>query len=171
MLGAEPWVPNPRNLDREQIAAALWSGQHTPGGSSGGASASTAAGIAPIAQGSDTLGSIRYPAYCTGLVGLRPSFGRVPVYRSTARTEPPISHQLMTTPGPLTRSVRDARLALEATARRDPRDPWWVPAPLTGPQPTTPLKVAVSTDPAGVGVHPTVRAAIHRAADALERAG
>jgi amidase len=123
MLGAEPWVPNPRNLDREQIAAALWSGQHTPGGSSGGASASTAAGIAPIAQGSDTLGSIRYPAYCTGLVGLRPSFGRVPVYRSTARTEPPISHQLMTTPGPLTRSVRDARLALEVMARRDLRDP------------------------------------------------
>jgi len=148
-----------------------WSRQHTPGGSSGGASASTAAGVAPIAQGSDMIGSIRYPAYCTGLVGLRPSFGRVPVYRATAEVEPSMSSQLMTVPGPLTRTVRDARLALEAMARGDLRDPWWVPAPLIGPPVSRPIRVAVSIDPAGVGVHPSVRAAIGQAAEALARAG
>ncbi len=148
-----------------------WSRAHTPGGSSGGASAGTAAGISPIALGSDMIGSIRYPAYCTGVVGLRPSFGRVPSFRSTARTEPPMASQLMAVPGPLTRTVRDARLALGVLARRDPRDPWWVPAPLTGPPVHGPTRVAVSVDPAGVGVHPTVRAAVLRAAEALEAAG
>ena len=54
-----------------------WSRDHTPGGSSGGASAAVAAGIGPIGHGNDLGGSIRYPAYCTGLYGLRPSFGRV----------------------------------------------------------------------------------------------
>jgi len=148
-----------------------WSRDYTPGGSSGGASASTAAGIAPIGQGSDMIGSIRYPAYCTGLVGLRPSFGRVPVYRVTAVVEPPMSHQLMVTPGPLTRRVRDARIALDVMSRGDLRDPWWAPAPLTGRPPNRPIRVAVSIDPAGVGVHPSVRAAILQAAAALERAG
>ena len=57
-----------------------WSRAHTPGGSSGGASASVAAGITPLAHGNDIAGSVRYPAYCTGLAGLRPSFGRVPAY-------------------------------------------------------------------------------------------
>ncbi|MCS5717678.1 amidase family protein [Herbiconiux sp. CPCC 205763] len=68
-----------------------WSPKHTPGGSSGGAAAATAAGIAPIGQGSDTMGSIRYPAYCTGIFGLRPSFGRVPAHNPTDLRELPLS--------------------------------------------------------------------------------
>ena len=56
---------------------------HTPGGSSGGASSSVAAGITPLAHGNDIAGSVRYPAYCCGLAGLRPSFGRVPAYNPT----------------------------------------------------------------------------------------
>ena len=55
-----------------------WSRDHTPGGSSGGASSAVAAGMGAIAHGNDLAGSVRYPAYCTGVCGLRPSFGRVP---------------------------------------------------------------------------------------------
>ena len=148
-----------------------WSAAHTPGGSSGGASASTAVGIAPLAQATDMIGSIRYPAFCTGLVGLRPSFGRIPVYRATAEVEPSMSAQLMSVSGPITRTVRDARLALEVMSRRDPRDPWWVPAPLTGPAVERPIRVALSIDPAGVSAHSSVRTAIEQAAAALENAG
>ena len=109
-----------------------WSRGHTPGGSSGGASASVAAGITPLAHGNDIAGSVRYPAYCTGLAGLRPSFGRVPAYNPSGKAERTISAQLMSVQGPLARSVRDVRLGFEAMAQYDPRDPWWTPAPLTG---------------------------------------
>lgn len=148
-----------------------WSKDHTPGGSSGGASAATAAGVAPIAQGTDMIGSIRYPAYCTGLFGLRPSFGRVPRYNATAEAEPPLSSQIMATAGPLARTVRDIRLALEVLSGGDPRDPWWTPAPLEGPPVAMPIRVAMSIDPARIGVHPAVRAALAQAGKALEQAG
>ena len=61
----------------------------TPGGSSGGAAVSVATGMVPIGHGNDGGGSIRYPAYCTGTVGLRPSFGRVPSFNGTAAGERP----------------------------------------------------------------------------------
>lgn len=80
-----------------------WSAVHTPGGSSGGASASVAAGITPIAHGNDLAGSIRYPAYCTGIVGLRPSFGRVPAFNPSALVERSLSLQWMSVQGPLAR--------------------------------------------------------------------
>src|SRR5450755_1653306 len=63
-----------------------WSKTATPGGSSGGAASSVASGIVPLAHGTDIAGSIRFPAYCCGLAGIRPSFGRVP--RSTPRRPP-----------------------------------------------------------------------------------
>ena len=88
-----------------------WSEQHTPGGSSGGAASSVAAGITPLAHGNDIAGSIRYPAYACGLAGLRPSFGRVPAFNPSGGGERSMSSQLMSVQGPLARSVRDLRLA------------------------------------------------------------
>lgn len=151
-----------------------WSARHTPGGSSGGASSAVAAGMAPIAHGNDIAGSVRYPAYCCGLAGLRPSFGRIPAFNPSATAERGLSAQILSVQGPLARSVRDIRLALGAMAARDARDPWWVPAPLAGPPPARPIRVAVVTDPdalAGEPLHPTVAASLRQAAQWLADAG
>ena len=148
-----------------------WSAVHTPGGSSGGASASVAAGITPIAHGNDLAGSIRYPAYCTGIVGLRPSFGRVPAFNPSALAERSLSLQWMSVQGPLARRVADVRLALEVMAQGDFRDAWWIPAPMQWPSLGGPLRVALSIDPSATGVHPHVEAALHKAAAALSAAG
>ncbi|MGE0154689.1 MAG: amidase family protein [Reyranellaceae bacterium] len=145
----------------------------TPGGSSGGAAAAMAAGIGALAHGNDYGGSVRYPAYCCGLVGVRGTLGRVPAYNPTTAgmKERVISAQLMSVQGPLARSVADARLGLHAMAQRDPRDPWWVPAPLHGPALKRPIKVAMIADAFGDGVHPLVRAAIEQAGKWLHDAG
>jgi amidase len=128
-----------------------WRRGVTPGGSSGGASASVASGMVPLAHGNDIAGSVRYPAYCCGLAGLRPSFGRVPAFQPSQKAERPISAQLMSVQGPIARTVNDVRLGFAAMAARDPRDPWWVPVPLEGP----PLqrRVAVVRDAASLGGH------------------
>lgn len=148
-----------------------WDRDRTPGGSSGGASAAVAAGMGPIAHGNDLAGSVRFPAYCTGVYGLRPSFGRVPAWLPSAREERPPSTQLMSVQGPLARTVADVRLALQAMAARDVRDPWWVPAPLDGPAPARPIRVALSTTVPGVDVHPAVVAAVEQAGAWLAEAG
>ena len=151
-----------------------WSRAHTPGGSSGGAAASVAAGITPLAHGNDLAGSVRYPAYCTGLAGLRPSFGRVPAFNGTGKAERAISLQLMSVQGPLARTVRDVRLGFEAMAVGDARDPWWTPVPLTFPPATGRVRVAVVTDAADLGGRPLsapVAAAMQQAAAALADAG
>ena len=151
-----------------------WSETHTPGGSSGGAASSVAAGITPLAHGNDIAGSVRYPAYACGLAGLRPSFGRVPAFNPSAPSERSISSQLMSVQGPMARTVRDIRLALATMARRDVRDPWWVDAPLEGPPLPGPIRVAVVTEPdalAGQPLHPTVAQAMRQAADWLAEAG
>ncbi len=148
-----------------------WDKTRTPGGSSGGAAASVALGITPLAHGNDYGGSIRYPAYCCGLAGIRPTLGRVPAFNATAPDEPPISTQIFSVQGPLARRVRDVRLGLAAMSARDMRDPWWVPAPLRGPEPPRPIRVALTADPAGLGVDPSVADAVRRAGTALERAG
>jgi Asp-tRNA(Asn)/Glu-tRNA(Gln) amidotransferase A subunit family amidase len=93
-----------------------WSLDRTAGGSSGGAAAAVAAGLGPLAEGSDGAGSIRIPASFCGVVGFKPSFGRVPMYpRNGYHT---ISHH-----GPLARTVADAALMLSVMAGPDQRDP------------------------------------------------
>jgi amidase len=151
-----------------------WSAAHTPGGSSGGAAVAVAAGCAPIAHGNDIAGSIRFPALACGVVGLRPSFGRVPAFNPTAPAERSLTTQILSVQGPFARTVADVRLALAAMSARDPRDPWWVPAPLEGPIPAHPRRVAVVTEPEALGgerLHPTVVDALTRAAGWLADAG
>jgi Asp-tRNA(Asn)/Glu-tRNA(Gln) amidotransferase A subunit family amidase len=98
-----------------------WSLAHTAGGSSGGAAAAVAAGLGPLADGSDGAGSIRIPASCCGVVGLKPSFGRVPVYPRNGYES--ISHH-----GAIARTVADAALMLAVIAGPDARDPYGSPA-------------------------------------------
>lgn len=95
-----------------------WNLERTPGGSSGGAAAAVAAGLGPLAHGSDGAGSIRIPAALCGVFGLKPSFGRVPKW-PTADIWTARSHD-----GPITRTVADAALFLSAIAGSDPRDPF-----------------------------------------------
>src|SRR5574342_506053 len=123
------------------------------------------------AHGNDLGGSIRYPAYCCGVAGIRTTLGRVPAYNQSAADERPPALQLMSVQGPLARRVRDVRLGLQAMAARDPRDPWWSPAPLEGPPASRPIRVALSVDPAKQGVHPDVAAAVRAAGAALSEAG
>ena len=148
-----------------------WSRDHTPGGSSGGASAAVAAGMGAIAHGNDLAGSVRYPAYCTGVVGLRPSFGRVPAFLGSAKEERPLSMAMMSVQGPLARNVADLRLALQAMSAGDARDPWWVPAPLSGPALPRPLRVALSVNCHGTPADPAVVGAVRQAGAWLADAG
>jgi aspartyl-tRNA(Asn)/glutamyl-tRNA(Gln) amidotransferase subunit A len=94
-----------------------WRQDCHPGGSSGGSAAAVAAGLAFAATGSDTGASIRQPAACCGIVGIKPTFGRVSKFGAL-----PLSWS-QDHVGPLTRSVADAALLLQALAGHDPRDP------------------------------------------------
>jgi len=98
-----------------------WHLDRTPGGSSGGASAAVAAGLGPLAVGTDGGGSIRIPASCAGIVGFKASFGRIPLHPASAAWS--LSHA-----GPMTRTVADAALMLNACAGPDERDPNSLPA-------------------------------------------
>jgi amidase len=99
-----------------------WNPERTPGGSSGGAAAAVAAGLIPAAQGSDGGGSIRIPASCCGLFGLKPSRGRV-------SSAPFTTLEGLSTAGPITRTVADAAALLDVLAGYEPGDPWWAPPP------------------------------------------
>ncbi len=147
-----------------------WNLAHTPGGSSGGASALTAAGVAPINHGNDGGGSIRIPAAHTGLVGLKPHYGRIAAYR----TDSPFSD--VTAGGVLTRSVLDTALALNAMAGADPRD--WRSLPAEPRDYTVGLergvrgfKIGLSLDLGHVQADPEVRALVAAAAKRFEELG
>ncbi|QDM16173.1 amidase [Tardiphaga sp. vice352] len=140
----------------------------TPGGSSGGAAASVAAGIGHIAHGTDIAGSIRYPAYACGVHGLRPTLGRIAAYNA-ALPERIISGQITAMSGPLARTIADVRLGLEVMSQPDMRDPWWVPAPLDGP--VMPKRAAMVLRPDGLEITADVEAAVRDAGRRVQAAG
>ncbi len=98
-----------------------WDLTRTPGGSTGGGAAAVAAGLGPLALGSDGAGSIRIPASFCGLVGLKPTFGRVPMYPAAGGNE------LVAHVCPLARTVSDVALMMNAIARHDRRDAFALP--------------------------------------------
>jgi amidase len=147
-----------------------WNTELTPGGSSGGAAAALAAGLVPSAHATDGGGSIRIPASCCGLFGLKPSRGRV-------SSAPFGSFEGLSTAGPLTRSVEDAAHLLDVLAGYEPGDPWWAPPPerpfaeTTAESPPR-LRIAVtSTPPADVPVDPECVQAVASAAELLAELG
>ncbi len=147
-----------------------WDPGRIAGGSSGGAAAAVAAGLAPLAEGSDLAGSIRVPAGVCGVVGLKPSVGRVPRYPAlNAWTS--LSHV-----GPITRTVCDAALLLSVWAGPDERDPQSLPA--TGEdfvraadEGARGLRVAWSPDLGYAAVDPEVRRITEAAAKAFAALG
>jgi amidase len=146
-----------------------WDLGRTPGGSSGGAAAAVASGLAPIAQASDGGGSIRIPASCCGLVGLKPSRNRVP--NGLNRDEG------YGTDGVVSRSVADTAAVLDVIARPDPLawynappspEPWSRVAALPPPR----LRVHVMTDPpVPLPVDEACLVAVQRTAEALVELG
>ena len=102
-----------------------WHLDYTPGGSSGGAAAAVAAGLCAIAQGSDGGGSIRGPAFCCGLVGIKPSRGRVS-FAPVGDRQNGISVN-----GPIARTVADAAALLDVMSGYVTGDPYWLPTPET----------------------------------------
>ncbi|MGE5158408.1 MAG: amidase family protein [Gemmatimonas sp.] len=148
-----------------------WNAGITPGGSTGGGAAAVATGIGPLAHGSDRAGSIRYPAYCCGVCGLRPTIGRIPSFNATTPEDPSLTTQITHTQGPLARTVRDLRLGYVAMAVGDARDPWWMPVSTQDGPPVRPGPVALCLENPGVEIDPAVVIALRSAAGWLEDAG
>ena len=149
-----------------------WDLARTPGGSSGGAGAAVAAGMLPAAHGSDGGGSVRIPASCCGLFGMKPTRGRLP--------DGPYAGEGwagMASDGFLTRSVRDTAVLLDATAGADLGAPYWAP-PLAGSllaatmRPPPRLRIAfTTTSPSGAAIAPECRVAVEGAARLLAELG
>lgn len=148
-----------------------WDLARTSGGSSGGAAALVAAGGAALEIGSDTGGSIRLPAHCCGIAGLRPTPGRVP--RTGHAIGPGGPAEFLTSVGPLARRVEDLALALALLAGPDRRDPFIAPVPLRDPAAVSlaGLRVTLLADNGIARPDPAVAAAAHAAADVLAAAG
>jgi Asp-tRNA(Asn)/Glu-tRNA(Gln) amidotransferase A subunit family amidase len=142
------WTANPWSLNR------------TAGGSSGGEAAAIASGCSAGGVGSDGGGSIRVPAHCCGIAGLKPTPGRV----SAAGHYPEIAHPggLLGVAGPMARTVRDVRILFEVLAGYDPQDPFSTPVPLR--QATVePMRIGFWEQPC----HPAIEDAVSRAAEDL----
>jgi amidase len=148
-----------------------WNAEYTVGGSSGGDAAALAAGMTPLGLGNDIGGSLRNPAFCCGIASLKPSFGRIPDAESTTPQPPMLVAQLMAVQGPMARTVADLEIALAILAGPHPRDPFSYPAPLEGPAPAAPIRVAVVTDPPGGTTATAIRDGVRAGADALANAG
>jgi amidase len=127
--------------------------------------------MTPLGVGNDYGGSLRWPAQCCGITSLKPSRGRLAEASSTSPGDPTLTLQMFAVDGPMARRVEDLRVALKAMSGADARDPGWVPAPLEGPPPARPIRVAVTSDPGGSGVHPDVADGVRKAARALDDAG
>jgi amidase len=141
----------------------------TCGGSSGGAASAVAAGMCHVAQGSDVGGSIRFPAYCNGVIGLRPTMGRM----TTGGTNPNArgwTAANMATYGPIARTMQDLRAAYHTMLQPNWADPFWTPAPESFAHQHSSQKVALVIDDS-LGVDPIVRDTIRYTGKLLENAG
>lgn len=148
-----------------------WDRTRTPGASSGGEAVALATGMSPLGLGNDMLGSLRWPAQCCGICVLKPTLGRIPDAATAGLVDWPISVQLAAVPGPMARRIADLRAAFEVLAGPSWRDPWSVPAPLRGPAPAEPIRIALVVDPAGYGTARQVQEGVWKAARTLEDAG
>ena len=153
-------------------ARCVWDTARTAGGSSGGAAVAVADGLAPIAHGSDGGGSVRIPASANGLVGIKPSRGRV----SNGPLRDPIGD--LVTSGPLARTVADAAALLDVMSRAFPGDPFHTPAPATSfldAARRDPGRLRIGYFTHGIiteaPVHPEAQAAVDGAVAALESLG
>jgi amidase len=152
-----------------------WNLDYTPGGSSGGGAAALAAGLCSISQGSDGGGSLRGPAFCCGLVGVKAARGRV--------SFSPVGERLngLAVNGPLGRTVADAAALLDILQGYEIGDPYWLPEPeipflesaLKGAQqPHQPLRIGYATRMEPIGeAEPTCRQAIYETVQRLEAMG
>jgi amidase len=146
-----------------------WNTEYSPGGSSGGAAAAVAAGLAPVAHANDGGGSIRMPSSCCGLVGLKPSRGRVPQYLA--------AWEHAAVEGAITRTVQDAAALLDVMSVPDSLVMYGAPAPErpfseeVGRE-SVPLRVGLLLEaPTGVPVDPVCVAAAERTGKLLESLG
>ena len=146
-----------------------WNEGHTTGGSSGGAAGALAAGLGPLAHGSDGGGSIRVPASCCGVVGLKPTRGLLspaPFGESWAG---------LSTQGPLAWTIADVAALLDAMAGHAPGDPFWADREASylahAHPPARPLRVGMTVAAPGVTVEAETAAAVTAAARVLEAAG
>lgn len=150
-----------------------WDLDRTPGGSSGGASAAVASGMGPLAEGSDFAGSIRIPAGFTGLVGFKPSNGRVPRV-----PYPMVHHPIAFCNGPIARTVADAALMLQVLAGPDVRDPYSLadgphnyPALVAQEHDISGLRIGYSADLGFVPVEDEVRHIVEQALETFTSLG
>jgi Asp-tRNA(Asn)/Glu-tRNA(Gln) amidotransferase A subunit family amidase len=146
-----------------------WDKTRTPGGSSGGSGAAVASGCVPLAEGSDMGGSVRIPASFCGIVGLKPSFGRIPF------TILPSQFDSLSHFGPLARTIDDAALFLDITQGPDERDIQSLSPRLDIPKPISSdvrgWRLALAPTLGFLFLDPEVEAAIRRAASALAERG
>jgi aspartyl-tRNA(Asn)/glutamyl-tRNA(Gln) amidotransferase subunit A len=147
-----------------------WDESRVPGGSSGGSAAAVAAGLAPLSLGSDTGGSIRQPAAVCGVVGLKPTYGRVSRYGLIAFASS------LDQIGPFAHDLTDAALLLKVIAGRDPNDSTSVDEPVpdypaTLDTPPESLRIGVVREFAGEGLDPEVAASVLEAVKVYEKAG
>jgi len=148
-----------------------WNLDYTPGGSSGGAAAAVAAGLSSVAHGSDGGGSVRGPAFCCGLVGIKPTRGRV--------SHAPVGdfQSGISTDGPLARTVTDAAALLDIMSGYILGDPYWLPAPnpsflAATQQPPKSLKIAIATSVLPIDkISPDCEQAVKNTVKLLEQLG
>ena len=148
-----------------------WGKHLSAGGSSGGAGSAVMAGMGALAHGNDIGGSLRFPASANGAVTVKPGLGRVPAWNPSQKAERGMLAQAMSVQGLIARHASDLHLSMPAAIAPDARDPFHVPLPWRGAPIDGPIRVAVTRDDFGFGMHPDVSAALDTAADALSDAG